>query len=39
MGNREAKNTRCFVGSMMCLYEGAKTRVIVGLHLSEGFEV
>ena len=39
MGNEEERYTRVMVTAVMSLYEGAKTRVRVGLELSEEFEV
>ena len=37
-GNEEERNARDLVRSVMSLYEGAKTRVIVDSELSEKFE-
>ena len=38
MGNEEERSTRSLVRSVMSLYVGAKTRVIVDSELSEEFE-
>ena len=38
MGNDEERSTRSLVRSVMSLYVGAKTRVIVDSELSEEFE-
>ena len=39
MVNEEERNTRCFVISVMSLYEGAKARVRVDSESSKKFEV
>ena len=39
MGNEKKRITEALVGAVMSLYKGARTKVTVGTHLFEEFEV
>ena len=38
MGNEKERKSKALVKAMMSLYKGAKTKVKVGMHLSEEFD-